>query len=325
MADTQTNTVTVFDEKAVKAWNTGRASDLLSWQGVSSAILALVGAYKQYQMYAQMGDLAEQQKKMIEQQMKLSLDAYNTMTKAQFNKASAYLWGYANTWGKGVIERVVACGTASCEYETDGSVYNRVAVQTAGIVNKAKRFGLRTVKVGQVGVCCDNDFRYAALQAGLMVKAIGVAEQFEAQKKFQWTQFYWQRQMSSAQLAQNAISTGANLLVGAGSSVNSALNGMTAIVGQSGQTAELGMKAASNMGGFFGSIAGLGGAGLGSIWGQNAGDRSSLFGQAQTTPGVGASGPPLFGAPSIGSAWGMDQNTAANLGGIGDLMPQVGK
>ncbi len=323
MADSNTQTITYngFNEAAVKAWNTGRAQDLFSWQSVSSALLALVGAYKQYQMYAQMGDLAQAQQKMIDQQKTLTLDAYNTMTKPQFTKASAYLWGYGNTWGKAIVEKVAACGTAYCEYREDGGVYNRVAVQTAAVVNKAKRTGLRTTRIGQVGVCCDNDFRFAALQAGLMVKAIGIAEQFEAQKKFQWTQFYWQRNVSAAQIAQNTISTGANLLVGAGTGIQNALNGMTALAGQAGQTAELGMKSLDKSAGFFGGMAALGGAGVGTLWGQAAGDRTALTGSMfsnavpPSSSAVGLQGNLEFGSsggtigvPSLMGQWGVPSN-----------------
>jgi len=326
MADTVTTTVNSFDKAAVTEWNKGRAQDLFSWQSVSSALLALVGAYKQYQMYAQMGDLAQSQQKMIDQQKTLMLDSYNTMTKPQFTKASAYLWGYGNTWGKAIVEKVAACGTAYCEYREDGGVYNRVAVQTAAIVNKAKRTGLRTTRVGQVGVCCDNDFRFAALQAGLMVKAIGVAEQFEAQKKFQWTQFYWQRNVSAAQIAQNTISTGANLLVGAGTGIQNALNGMTALAGQSGQTARLGMDALDASADFFSGMGSFGIAQMGRSAGQAAGNRESLFGAPVSSSSVMAGGGGnAFGSPVMGdvSAFSMSSATAANLGGIAGLLPST--
>jgi hypothetical protein len=70
-----------------------------------------------------------------------------------------------------------------------------------------------------------------------MTKAIAVAERYEDQRKLQWEQFYWNKMTTSGQIAQNIMSTGANLLTGGA-------NGIQNVISAMGQSAQIGSQIA---------------------------------------------------------------------------------
>lgn len=251
---------------------------------IISAGAAIYGAASQGDAARKSGNLADAQARQVAQQMELAKDAYETMTKPQFEKASNLLWGYASVWTRSVVEKVIKCGTATCAYVRDDGIYNRIAASTSNIVNKARRSSLRGLNRSQVGAAYDNDFRLSALQSSLMVKAIGVAEAFESEKEFKWTTFYWQRAAACAALAQNTFASAANLMVGAASNLQSGINGLSNIEGLGIQAAGLrmqGLDRQSEFAGGFGSIAGFLGAKGGSILDQ----LSKLTGGSGSTAG----------------------------------------
>jgi len=269
----------------------------------------IYGAASQADSARKSAGLADAQAKQIEQQMVLALDAYNTMTKPQFDKASNLLWGYSAIWSRAVIEKVVKCGMATCTYTRDDSIYNRIAASTSNVVNRARRSNLRGLSRSQVGAAYDNDFRLDALQASLMIKAVGVAETFESEKEFKWTSFYWQRTAASGQFAQNAFAASANLLVGAGSNLQSGLNGLSSLQGIGLQGAELRMKGQDRQSDFAG--------GFGAIGGQLAGMAKAMFGSLPSTSGVGETINGDTGA--IGSTTDFSNPNLPNPGGIDGL------
>jgi hypothetical protein len=264
---------------------------------IMQAFILAVGAYKQYKMYDQQGDMYEAQKKYLDETREIMKDNYNSLFKPQYQASTGHLWGYVNNWGKGVIETAAACGTRICEYVRDQEVFNRAMAQVPSFVNKAKRIGMRSLKRGQVGICCDNEFRFGALQAGLMTKALNLAERYEDDKALRWNQFYWGRMSGAAAMAGNQYSTAANLVNGASSGVSSVVGQMGQSVNSGAQVAQLGMNALDSKAGFWGGLGGLAGMMAGQQGGsQSVAPSSGMFGGSQPTIG---------GTPSSGNFGGM--------------------
>lgn len=263
---------------------------------IMQALILAVGAYKQYKMYDQQGDMYEAQKKYLDETREIMKDNYYGLFKPQYQASTGHLWGYVNNWGKGVIETAAACGTSICEYVRDQEVFNRAMAQVPSFVNKAKRIGMRSLKRGQVGACCDNEFRFGALQAGLLTKALNLAERYEDDKALRWNQFYWGRMRDSAGLAGNQYAIAANLVSGAASGVSSVVGQIGQSVSAGAQVAQLGMSALDNKAGFWGGLGGM----AGMMMGQQGGS-----GSVTPSSGMFDSGVPTTSAMSSGSSGGI--------------------
>ena len=264
---------------------------------IMQAFILAVGAYKQYKMYDQQGDMYEAQKKYLDETREIMKDNYYSLFKPQYQASTGHLWGYVNNWGKGVIETAAACGTKICEYTRDSNVFNRAMAQVPSFVNKAKRIGMRSLKRGQVGICCDNDFRFGALQAGLLTKALNLAERYEDDKYLKFSTFYWGRMAQSAGFAINQYTNAANLVTGASSGVSNVVQSMGSSVTQGAQVAQLGMSALDNKAGFWG--------GLGGLSGMMAGQQGGSGSVAPSSGMFGGGAPTIGGQPSSGNFGGM--------------------
>ncbi len=281
------------------------------WSNFSTGVLALLGAYKQYDMYEQMGDMYEAQKEYLDETREIMSDNYNNLFKPQYQASTGHLWGYVNNWGKGVIETAAACGTRICEYVRDQEVFNRAMAQVPSFVNKAKRVGMRSLKRGQVGTCCDNEFRFGALQAGLLTKALNLAERYEDDKALRWNQFYWVRMTGAAAMAGNQYSVAANLVNGAASGLSNIVGQMGQSVSQGAQIADIGMNALGNKANFWGGLGSIGGTILGNnqgsgsvmpsmnIFGGGSPTTSSTNSVVQYSPSFSSSGG--YGIGELGS------------------------
>jgi hypothetical protein len=235
------------------------------------ALLTALGAYKQYKMFDQQGDLFEAQMKHTDQAREIARSNFFDLYKPQFERSTGNYWGDVNPWAKAAIRGVVTCGTKICEYVKDQNTINRTTAKIPQIVANARRLANATRKYGQVGVCMNNDYRFAQMEASLAVKYMGIAERYEDTKKLSWDQFYWNRQSGSASIAQNQQSIAANL-------VSSSASGLSSAMGQVQQAAAAGLAAVQgyaavqeNMAGWWGGVGQIGGMIGGFGQGQSAG------------------------------------------------------
>jgi hypothetical protein len=293
-------TIIPINEKAVaaqakeqtaiqKAWIAYDKEKSSFWTTFSTGVLTLLGAYKQYEMYKQMGDMYEAQKEYLDETREIMKDNYNSLFKPQYQASTGHLWGYVNNWGKGVIETAAACGTRICEYVRDPEVFNRAMAQVPSFVNKAKRIGMRSLKRGQVGACCDNEFRFGALQAGLMTKALNLAERYEDDKALRWNQFYWGRMSSAAAMADSQYKNAISLVTGASTGLTNIVSNMGQSVTQGSQVSELGMNALGNKANFWGGLSGTAGMFMGNQAGsQSMSPLSGIFGGGSPTTSSGS-------------------------------------
>lgn len=238
-----------------------------TWQFWVQALLVGLGAYKQYKMYDQMGDMYESQQAYIDKQRELIDSQYNELTKPQYVKSSDYLWQYAQPFSKSILETVIKCGIKVCEYVKDTSTYNRAVLKIGPAIARARKRSFSQVGVGQIGLIAENEYRYTELEARLMTKAIAIADRYEDQRKLQWDQFYWTKMTTSAQIAQNVMSVGANLL-------NGGANGIQNVISAMGNSAQIGAaitaRQAQALEGQIGVIGGIG-SGIGTVFGQMRG------------------------------------------------------
>jgi hypothetical protein len=270
----------------VGAAATAQAS-YLAW---AQALTVALGGYKQYKMYDQMGDMYQAQQGYIEKQRELIDSQYNELSKPQYQKSSDFLWQYAQPFSKSILETVIKCGIKVCDYVKDGNSYNRAVMKIGPSIARARRRSFAQVGVGQIGLVAENEYRYTELEARLMTKSIAVSERYEDQRKLQWEQFYWTKMTSAGQIAQNIMSTGANLLTGGA-------NGIQNVISAMGQSAQIGSQIAGQQAtAMQGQINMIGG--IGTIVGQYAGQQRSLefARQLYGVSGMNNSAPSMFRA-----------------------------
>lgn len=250
---------------------TAQTASELSWRTAAQTFLAGLGAYKQYKLYDQQGDLAAAQMRMVDQQKDLLLDQYNNITKPLFDQAKDKYYGYYWSWGKSLIEKIAECGSKVCEYTPDQNILNRAMAQVSTGMNQIKLRANRGKGMYQSGKCCAITIQLAAIEGQLRVDAYNMAARYEDTKKLQWDQFYWNKNLGTAQIAQNVGSQTANLMVQQGSQLQSVAAGITQLINTSQNTLGAQFGALSNQAKVFGSLGSIAGEMAGSQYGQGYG------------------------------------------------------
>jgi hypothetical protein len=271
--------VVTADTAAAAAVQAAAATQYQVWL---QALTVALGAYKQYKMYDQMGDMYQAQQGYIEKQRELIDSQYNELSKPQYQKSSDFLWQYAQPFSKSILETVIKCGIKVCDYVKDGNSYNRAVMKIGPSIARARRRSFAQVGVGQIGLVAENEYRYTELEARLMTKSIAVSERYEDERKLKWEDFYWKKMTTAGQIAHNIMSSGINLINGGSSAMNSVVSAMSdsARVG----SAIAGQQATAMQG----QINTIGG--IGTMVGQYAGQQRGmefarqLFGVSGMTP-----------------------------------------
>jgi hypothetical protein len=166
--------------------------------------------------------------------------------------------------------------------------------------------------VGQIGLVAENEYRYTELEARLMTKSIAVSERYEDQRKLQWEQFYWNKMTTSGQIAQNIMSTGANLLTGGA-------NGIQNVISAMGQSAQIGSQIAGQQAtAMQGQINMIGG--IGTMVGRWAGQERGLE-FARQLYGVSGMTQPTFNSAVQGNFGTMPINNDAGISPMESSVP----
>lgn len=241
------------------------------WRAGVQAFLTGLGAYKQYKLYDQQGDLAEAQMRMVDQQKELLLDQYNSITKPLYEKATDKHYGYYWSWGKGLIEKIAECGSKICEYKPDASIANRAMAQVTTGMNQIRLRASRSKGMYQSGKCSAITVQLAAIEAQLRTDAYSMAYRYEDTKKLQWDQFYWNKNLGTAQIAQNVGSQTANLMVQQGSQLQSVAAGITQLISTSQGVLQAQFGALGSQAAVYGSLGSIAGSSAGSQYGQGYG------------------------------------------------------
>jgi hypothetical protein len=262
------------------------------WAAAAGLILAGIGAAKQYEMYGKMGDLAAANQKLVDAQRVRYEKLMDSVFLPNLLKAKENLWGYAMPFAKSITEAVIECATQTCNYTRRKGSSLSAAGKVAASINAARRAFRRSANPRATGVCQDGAVRLAGIQAALLVSEASAASKYEDGLELQWNQFYWNRQLAAAQLAQRIGELGANLAQGAGSQLSNVLGGLgqTLSIGQQGiQQQSAGI---SGQAGVFGGLGSLGGLVTGNTLGLTQGN--AQFGQigrlGQIGNGTGVTG-----------------------------------
>lgn len=279
-----------------------------AWTDYVPLFISAIGMYKQYQMYEQMGDLAEAQKAMVEAQMAIYNSTFKDITKPSHERARDKLYGtYWNDLYR-QVKQAIDCGLGSCEYDaTEAGVEAaaRAVADVAIVMRTARRTAKRSLSPSAVGACCDNDFRMASLQAQLTSDAVNSAIRYTDEKKFKWDQFFWQKMTGAATIIQNIGGLAANVHANAASNITSIINSGTAVLGAANQATESGFSALNAQAGLFGGIAGLGGAIFGnSVGGQMGQQLLNGFNPQQALNPQGFTAPNAITAQTPTFNWG---------------------
>jgi hypothetical protein len=273
----------IWIDKVIKA-QTGTSS---LWAALPGVIIAALGAYKQYEMYAKMGDLAVAQQKMVDSQRERYEKLMDTVSLPNMVQARANLWGYALPYAKNITSKVVDCATAICNYNRRPTNTSAAAASVARIMSGARRTSRRASNPRATGVCCDNDARLAAVQAQLLASNVMLAERYEDEVEFKHNQFYWSRMLGGGQMAQRMAELSGNLAQGAATQLSSVLGGINTAIELGQGNARLASVGLNGQAGVFGGLGSLGGVLAGNAVGSMSGNNilRTIFGG--TTPGDG--------------------------------------
>lgn len=219
-----------ISEKAAAAFGSKAAStegiNYALWGLVITTIITALGAYKQFEMFRKMGNLAQEQADATKVFSKIQKDVFDKITLPQHKKADTFFWSYLRGgFVKDIEKKVSECGLKYCEYQGDEEEDISSAYADAyEIINNLRLKSKRSTSPFQVGECCDNSFRLDDLEARMLVTATSAAKRRYDDKKLKFDTLYWNKYLGVAQMAQNTQQVGANLLVGAGTAIQNSLN-----------------------------------------------------------------------------------------------------
>lgn len=278
-----------------------RAGGYGLWQVASGLILASIGASKQYTMYSKMALLTDAQAKAITEQQERTHRITDEYMIPQLKKAQQHFWGYSQTYGRNVQDLVVECATAACEYTPSVRTNASVIAKSALFVTAARRGGKRTNSLRQGSVCHDQSVRYAMVQGAMTMSDIENYVRYEENRTLRNNQFLWNKLQGASTIAMHSMSLGANMVMGAASGVNGALQNSNQLLSAGNSAVSSQMGALGGQANVFGGLGALGGQMVGSALGSNS--AAALAGS-----------PPQSGLGGLGNA-GSGQTT---FGGIDD-------
>lgn len=250
---------------------------------LGQTFLAGIGLAKQYEMLRKQGDLFEAQKDIGLRNIALAEKTFAETFMPSYKMGMDYWEKVYRKSFEPVISKMIDCGTRVCEYTADYERHKvRVLADVAKVINAAKLANRRSQDCYSIGACFDNDYRFADLQARMVVDASNLGRAYEEDLKLKKDTFYWNRMVTSAQAAQNLGSLASNILqYGKGSIVNGlqtlnqAAQGFDAAVGS-------GFSALSNAGNFYGGLPNTAGRLFGRESGQQIGQ--AILSQNVTQP-----------------------------------------
>lgn len=262
----------------------------LSVQGIITGLLTAAGLYKQYEALGKQGDLFEAQRDAALSNIAIAERTFTETFLPAYKMAVDYFEkGFRKQW-EPVLLKVVTCGTKDCEYVADYDRHTTWARADVGkVVGAAKRAVNGVGVCFAAGSCFNQDYRFAELEARLVVDAKNLGRAFEDALKEKKDTFYWNRLTTSATIAQNIGSLASNIMI---QGKGSLINGLQ-VLGQSATGFDAavasGFSTLSNQSAFYG---GLGASINGLFNGRDAkADSALLLGQSVSVQ--------LPGAPSF--------------------------
>lgn len=262
-------------EKVVKSANTST----LTYQAIANAFITGIGLIKQYNALEKQGELADAQRDVALRGITLSERNYNEMALPAYKKAEEYFHVYFRRQWETKLKSIAECGLKDCEYVADYARWiGRGLADVVKVVSAAKLSSKRLIDSYSAGLCCEQDYRFAELQAVLVSDTINFGRVYEDDYKLKRDQFYWNRQTTVANMIQNLGSLAANINQFGKSAVNQALS-LQLQAGQGFDRAvESGFAALGQQANFYGSLGGFAGAQSGRAYGQSVGE--TIFGES---------------------------------------------
>lgn len=243
-----------------------------TWQTVLHTFLLAAGYAKQYDAIEKQGELADAQRDAVQRNMALNEKQFNSVFLPAYQKADQYFFGFYRKQYEPKLKEIVECGLKECEYTPDYNRWiSRGLADVAKVVNGAKLAAKRVTDCYSAGACCDQEYRFADMQARLTLDTITYGRIYEDDRKLRIDQTLWGKQMNVASLiqnigsmAQNTNSQGKQGLIQSLQAQTSAIAGFDAAVGS-------GFSALNNSASFYGSLGSLVGNQQGTAYGNQVG------------------------------------------------------
>ena len=216
----------VFCPTAIPAAAIQAAGDI-GVKTIVAGLLTAAGLFKQSDRLEKQGYLFEAQRDVVLRNVALSERTYNdTFLPSYKQGVNFFEKGFRKQW-EPILTKIVTCGTQECEYVPDYERHTtRGLADAAKIISGVKRTARRALDAYSIGLCSEQSFKFAEVQARMVIDSKVLGRTFEEDLKLRKDTFYWNRLTTSASIAQNVGSLSANLLIQGKASL---INGLQAI------------------------------------------------------------------------------------------------
>jgi hypothetical protein len=243
----------------------------VSLQTLINGFFAGLGLVKQYDMMEKQGELYEAQRDATLRNIALAENNYNQMALPAYKKAEEYFHVYYRRQWETKLKTIADCGLKDCEYTPDYNRWvSRGLADVVKVVNQAKLAGRRQLDKYSAGACCEQDYRFAELQAVLVTDTVNLGRVYEDERKLKMDNFFWNKYLSTAQIIQNIGSLAANINQYGKSNIAQALQLTTQAISAFDRAVESGFAALGQQGSFYGGLANLAGRFTGEAYGRDA-------------------------------------------------------
>lgn len=257
------NAATIANQQSASTFN---------YQAIAHGFLLALGAAKQYEAIEKQGNLADAQADAVARNIALTERTYEETFLPAYKESQEYFYKYYRKSWEPQLSKIAQCGTKDCEYTPDYTRWiGRGISDVAKVVGAARRASKRMLGPYSAGECCDQDYRILELQARMTTEVINFGRVYEDDLKLKKDTFYWNKQITVAQMIQNIGSLAANTMNSGKQSLaqglqlqQQALSGFNAAV-------ESGFSALSQAGNFYSGLGGLAGDFFGTQRGAEAG------------------------------------------------------
>ncbi len=276
------NSPAIFCPTAIPA-ATLTATSEIGLKTVIAGLLTAAGLFKQYERLEKQGDLYEAQRDVVLRNVALSERTYNeTFLPSYKQGVNFFEKGFRKQW-EPILTKIVTCGTQECEYVPDYERHTtRGLADAAKIISGVKRTARRALDAYSIGLCSEQSFKFAEVQARMVMDSKVLGRTFEEDLKLRKDTFYWNRLTTSASIAQNVGSLSANLLVQGKASLIQGLQAINQAASGFDNAVASGFSVLRNEGSFYGGL----GAAANGLFNQrdSAADANKLASQGSFGP-----------------------------------------
>lgn len=253
-----------FGENAANAWSAVYETEVdrkyavedrrVQWQEVLAGLIGTYSIVQQYNLNRRMVELAERAQDSADELKDLSIQNYNEIIKAAFDKACDYWNRYLNTLSQ-YEPRYMQDAFANTDYDPEYATQKGRAM--AGVQRSfdvAIKAAHRARSPYAVGACCDATTRLNIARANAMVALSNASYRYEDQKKITLEEQYFQRKTAGMRVLASIAGLAGNMMTGAAGLSSAGINAVSNAVSQGNDAYGQMANAVAGMGDFWGTI-----------------------------------------------------------------------